>query len=137
MRFIRCWGRFDSPQLAGNRTQGNFLKHSEEQDLINVDYDKSKTIIIVNKASEPLDIIWQNMGEIVSLFSFTRAFLLILALLFIVFLSSPAVMLTKLQKVDPTAFLYFKWVDQFGSLAPYLQRSMPTLIVLLINVVVI
>lgn len=91
----------------------------------------------MNKASEPIDILWKNMGEIISLFSFTRFFLLLIALFCVLFLSSPVVMLTKLQKADPTSFLYFKWTDSFGSFAPYLQRSMPTMIVLLINVIVI
>lgn len=136
IRFIKCWGRFDSPHHRSRR-DGNFLNHNEEQDLINIDYEKSKTIIIVNKASEPIDILWKNMGEIISQFSFKRFFLFLIALCFILFLSSPAVMLTKLQKVDPTSFLYFKWTDKFGSMAPYFKRSMPTLIVLGINVIVI
>lgn len=105
--------------------------------MINVDYDKSKSILIVNKASDPIDIYWRNMGEIISLFSFKRFFLFVMALLCVLFLSSPAVMLTKLQKVDPTSFFYFKWTEKFGVLAPYLQKSMPTMILLLINVIVI
>lgn len=138
-RFIRCFGRDTSSPGSpyGAKGRGNFLKHSEEQDLINIDYDRSNVILIANKASEPIDILWRNMGEIVSPFSFTRFFLFVLALLCVLFLSSPAVMLSKLQKVDPTSFFYFQWTENFGSAAPYLQKSMPTMILLLINVIVI
>jgi len=59
-------------------------------------------VIQVRKASEPLDILWKNMGVIESHFAFKRFFLFIFVFVIIIFLSSPAVMLAKLQKLDPT-----------------------------------
>ena len=50
----------------------------------------------MHKASEPLDILWKNMGIINTHFSFTRFFLFILGFFLIIFFSSPAVMLAKL-----------------------------------------
>jgi hypothetical protein len=50
----------------------------------------------MNKASEPLDILWKNMGLIESPFAFTRFFLFLGGIVMVVFLSSPAVMLAKL-----------------------------------------
>ena len=105
-RFIRCFGRSESP-LLGRKGQGNFLKHSEEQELINIDYERSGTILIARKASEPIDILWSNMGEIVSQFNFLRFFLFLIALFCILFLSSPVVMLSKLKKNDPSNLLSF------------------------------
>jgi len=50
----------------------------------------------MRKASEPLDILWKNMGTIKSHFAFTRFIILIAGLLLIVFLSSPVVLFAKI-----------------------------------------
>ena len=60
------------------------------------DYGSSQHVLIMHKASEPLDILWKNMGVIDTHFAFTRFFLFIGGFIVIVFLSSPAVMLTRL-----------------------------------------
>ena len=91
----------------------------------------------MHKASEPLDILWKNMGVIDTHFAFTRFFLFIGGFFVIVFLSSPAVMLTRLQKLDPTSFLKFDWAYEFGDLGPYLRKSLPPMVILLINLGVI
>lgn len=51
----------------------------------------------------------------------------------ILFLSSPAVMLARLQQIDPTDFLAFGWSNNFGWLGPYVHRTLPPTFVLLIN----
>jgi len=92
---------------------------------------------LVSKASEPLDILWCNLGEIKSHFSFLRFFLLCACLLICIFVSSPIVLFTKMQKADPSSIFYFKWTDEFGFLGPYLKRSLPTCMILLINLVIL
>jgi len=87
----------------------------------------------VNKASEPIDILWKNLGVIESHYSFTRMFIFFGCLMVVLFLSSPAVMLAKLQDIDPTEFLAFGWSKYFGWLGPYVHRSLPPTFVLGIN----
>jgi hypothetical protein len=55
---------------------------------------------MANKASEPLDILWKNMGVIRGHFSFIRFFLFIISITIIIFLSSPTVMVTQLSNID-------------------------------------
>jgi len=42
-----------------------------------------------------------------------------------------------MQKADPSSLFYFKWTDEFGFLGPYLKRSLPTCMILLINLVIL
>jgi len=77
------------------------------------------------------------MGTIDTQFGFTRFFLFILSFVIIIFLSSPAVMLLKLQKLDPTNFLTFDWTRDFGWMGVYMHKSLPPLMVILINLGVI
>jgi hypothetical protein len=78
------------------RARSNFLRSSENADLLAPDYGNASHVLIMHKASEPLDILWKNMGVIETHFAFTRFFLFIGGFIMIVFLSSPAVMLTRL-----------------------------------------
>jgi hypothetical protein len=78
------------------RARSNFLRNSEGNNLIGSDYGDTQNILVVHKASEPLDILWKNMGVIKSHFAFTRFFLFIIGLILIIFLSSPVVMLSRL-----------------------------------------
>lgn len=77
------------------------------------------------------------MGVIDTHFAFTRFFLFIGGFFVILFLSSPAVMLARLQNLDPTSFLKFDWAYEFGSLGPYLHKSLPPLMIISINLGVI
>ena len=104
---------------------------------MSIDYTEIGNIILTRKASEPLDILWKNMGVITTHFAFTRFFIFILGIFLMIFLSSPAVMLSRLQKFDPTHFLTFDWTAHAGTLGMYLHKSLPPLIVLMINIMVI
>jgi len=77
------------------------------------------------------------MGTIDTHFAFARFFLFVLGLVLIVFLSSPTVLLTRLQALDPTSFLSFGWTQDFGRLGTYLHKSLPPLLILSINAAVI
>ena len=113
------------------------MRNTEQTNILSSNYNDRQNILVVRKASEPLDILWKNMGLIKSHFAFVRLFLFIIGLFLILFLSSPAVMLTRLQKVDPTQFLSFDWAYNFGWFGPYLHKSMPPFIILCINLMVI
>ena len=102
-----------------------------------VDYDDERNIIIVHKASEPLDILWKNLGTIESHFAFTRFFILLIGLVIIIFLSSPAALLARLQEVDQTNFLKFDWTDKYGTAGKYLKKSLPPLLVVTLNLVIL
>lgn len=120
------------------RAKSSFLKTSENTEREElVDYSSPQSVIQVHKASEPLDILWKNMGVIDTHFAFTRFFLFVFGFIIIVFLSSPAVVLAKLQKIDPTSILTFDWTQNFGTMGAYLHKSLPPLMVILINLTVI
>ena len=69
---------------------------SSENLNASINYHDPENIIIVHKASEPLDILWKNLGVIETHFVFTRFFLFLAGFIIIFFISSPAVMLANL-----------------------------------------
>ena len=73
------------------------------------------------------------MGLIESHFAFTRLFLFLGGAVMVVFLSSPAVMLAKLQNIDPTDILKFNWTKDMGWFGYYVHKSLPPLTIILIN----
>jgi len=81
------------------RSKSNFLRDVENLET-EIDYNDKDIILMANKASEPLDILWKNMGIIRGHFSFIRFFLFIVSIAVILFLSSPTVMVTRLQNID-------------------------------------
>jgi hypothetical protein len=119
------------------RSQSNFLRQSENLDHGDVDYERATHILIAHKASEPLDILWRNMGLIRSHFAFTRFFLFILGIVLIIFLSSPAVMINELAKYESFSWLKFGWTSEMGFWGRLIQKSGPPLLILLINTLVI
>ena len=66
-----------------------------------------------------------------------RLFIFVLCLFLALFLSSPSVLLSRLQKYDPTKLLSFDWVNNFGSWGPILQKVLPPFVVIQINVVIL
>jgi len=128
----------DQPLLdSRGRSKSTFQKVTETTQQQNVDYSSPTKILVMHKASEPLDILWKNMGLIDSHFAFTRFFLFILGLIMILFLSSPAVIFTHLKKIDGLSFLDFGWTAELGWWGNILHRSGPPMIVLIINVTII
>lgn len=101
------------------------------------EYKDPKNIILINKASEPLDILWKNMGTINTHFPFARFIVLVFGMVLVIFLSSPAVLLTRLKSIDPTGVLAFNWTYEFGFYGKYMRKSLPPMIILMINSTVI
>ena len=98
-----------------------------------IDYDDPANIVIVHKASEPLDILWKNLGKIEGHFAFSRVLIFVGGFFIIIFLSSPAVMLARLQKIDATGFLNLDWTKSYGSIGKYAHKFIPPLLVNIIN----
>jgi len=118
------------------RSKSNFLGGVEgfDQDF---DYDDQTKILIARKASEPLDILWKNMGVISSHFPFTRFFLFIISIVLIIFLSSPAVMVAHLTEFDSLSWLSFGWAEDEGYIGKILKRSGPSSVVIVVNTIII
>lgn len=60
-------------------------------------YGTDDHVLIMNKASEPIDILWKNMGGTRGLFLFRRIFLYLLGFIIIIFISTPTAMFSTLQ----------------------------------------
>lgn len=103
-----------------------------------IDYEKGHmNIILAHKASEPLDILWRNMGFMSSHFIFTRFFMFVLVFVMIIFLSSPAVMVKRLKNFESLSWLSFGWTDDMGTFGTLLHKSGPPMLILVINVTII
>jgi hypothetical protein len=101
-KFKDCWQYFTGkddqhePLFDGRgRARSNFLRATDAADFMEIDYTDTNSILVTRKASEPLDILWKNMGVITTHFQFMRFFLVIIGFVLIIFLSSPAVILSK------------------------------------------
>jgi hypothetical protein len=100
-----------------NRNLSTFTKMDElhEIELENIYKD---SILVMQKVTEPSDIIWKNMRGVRGLFIGRRILLVMIGLLIVFFISSPAVIFAKFQQMDKSKFLEFDWVNQYpgGSL---------------------
>lgn len=134
-------GRDDASQHqlfdSRGRARSNFLQQNDINHFRDINYLDKSHILMMHKASEPLDIIWKNMGVIRTHFVFRRFLFFVLGLIVIVFLSSPTVMLEHIKKIDPTSILNFGWTQDMGKFGTYLQKSGPPLLILLINLGII
>jgi len=87
----------------------------------------------MNLASDPIDIMWKNVGGAQrGLFIFRRIFLHTFAIIIILFISTPTAMLSTLKEIDLFGVLNFNWVDQLP-LGSFLKSNLPPLVILGIN----
>ena len=86
----------------------------------------------MNTASEPIDILWKNLGGTRGLFLFRRIFLYFLGVVIILFISTPTAMLSTLQYVDILGISDFNWFDNLPY-GQFLKSHMPPLVILGIN----
>ena len=68
-------------------------------------------MIVIDQASEPIDIIWKNMGGTRGMFLFRRLSLNRLAIFVLVFITTPTAMVSALSYVDVFNVVSFEWVD--------------------------
>ncbi len=86
----------------------------------------------MNLASEPIDILWKNIGGTRGIFIFRRLILYFLGLFIIVFISTPTAILSTIQYVDLFGVFDFTWFENlpFGNV---LKSHAPPLVILGIN----
>lgn len=124
-----------NPLTVRDRNLSTFIKMDElqEQELEHIYKD---TILVMNKVTEPSDIIWKNMRGVRGLFIGRRILLLFVSLLIIFFVSSPAVILAKFQQMDKSKFLEFDWVNQYPGGA-LIRQHLPPAVIIIINQILI
>jgi hypothetical protein len=72
----------------------------------------SDQVLLVNQASDPIDILWKNLGGTNrGIFIFRRLILHAMTIVIILFISTPATMLSTIKKFDLFGFLNFDWAD--------------------------
>jgi len=89
-------------------------------------------------ASEPIDTLWKNMGGIRGMYIFRRIFLNLLALIVILFITTPTVMLSALKMVD--IFNFFDMASNMTEYIPlgnFIKAHFPPLMILGINLILL
>lgn len=119
------------------RAKSNFLKQSEIHHRMAVNYNVKDNIITANKASESLDVLWKNMGVINAHVTLLRVIIFIVSIVMVIFLSSPAALLASLKKIDPTELSSMEWTKDMGPTGKALQKSIPPLVIISINFIII
>jgi hypothetical protein len=85
---------------------------------------------MVNQASDPIDIMWKNIGDSSrGVFMFRRLVLHALTIFVILFISTPTAMLSTLKKIDVLGLFSFTWIEGI----PFLKDNFPPLVILGIN----
>ena len=119
-----------------NRSKSTLFKFSDNDDdeeLIDMYKD---AILIAKPATEPADILWKNMKGSRGLFLFRRFALFIFGILIIIFVSSPAVLFSKIRAIDNTHFTDFDWADELPG-GTILKNHITPTIIILINLVLL
>ena len=96
------------------------------------DYKLYSGHLLMEKAVEPVDIMWKNVSGVRGVFFFRRVLLNVLAFFTLVFLSTPTAVVSALRKVDFLKLFDFDWTEKlpYGQL---LHNVLPALTILLIN----
>lgn len=69
-------------------------------------------MLIMNLASDPIDILWRNIGGTArGVFIFRRLFLHLIGILIVLFISTPTAMLSTLRQVDIFGIFDFTWAE--------------------------
>jgi len=87
----------------------------------------------MNLASDPIDILWRNIGGTSrGVFIFRRLFLHAIGIIIVLFISTPTAMLSTLQKVDFLGIFNFTWAENLPQ-GSFLKSHLPPLVILCIN----
>ena len=98
----KVMGCFNQEELEyRGRSISKFFDFKEigEEQLVR-QYDR--TIISVEKATEPTDIIWRNLSGHMQSYFCRRLFLWTVALSLLLFVTTPTVLFAALKSIDPT-----------------------------------
>ena len=85
---------------------------------------------------DPIDINWGNIGGTRGLYIFRRILLLGISVIIIMFLSTPASMLSAIKMIDMMKFLDFEWTNDVAG-GHLIKTYVPPLIILSINILLL
>lgn len=92
---------------------------------------------MMNLASDPIDIMWKNLGgSRRGVFLFRRLFLHTITLIIILFISTPTAMLSTLKQIDLFGVLSFEWAEHLP-LGSFVKANFPPLVILAINQIIL
>lgn len=93
-------------------------------------------ILMMSLASEPVDILWKNMGGTRGVYIFRRLILYTLGFVIIFFISTPTAMLSTIQQADVFGIFDLTWADNLPYGA-FMRSHIPPLVILSINQVLL
>lgn len=117
--------------------QSTFIKFEEIDAQVSQNGYVSDQVLLVNLASDPIDILWKNIGgSDRGLFIFRRLILHSLTIVIILFISTPTAMLSTLKQFDLFGFLNFDWAENLPGGA-LVKANIAPLLILLINQIIL
>jgi hypothetical protein len=93
-------------------------------------------VFMLNIASEPIDIVWSNMGGTMGFFLFRRILMNVIMFVILIFFSTPASMLSAMKELDYFHLFSLDWTAAlpYGG---FIRSHIPPLIILSINQVLL
>jgi hypothetical protein len=110
----------DLERQQRDRTQSTFIKFAEIDEHA-MNYGTEDHVLIMNIASEPIDILWKNMGGTRGVYIFRRMFLYVVGFFIIIFISTPTAMLSTLKQVDIFGIFDFQWAENLLPLGSFFK----------------
>ena len=89
-------------------------------------------MLLTSMASEPIDILWRNMGGTRGVYLFRRIFLYVLGVVIIVFVSTPTAILSTIQYVDYFDIFELTWFEHLPY-GQFIMQHAPPLVILGVN----
>ena len=119
------------------RVQSTFVKFEEQDAQVQQGRITSDQVLLINLASDPIDILWKNIGgSNRGVFIFRRLFLHTLTIVTILFISTPTAMLSTLKQIDIFGVLNFDWAAGLP-MGNFLKANLPPLVILGINQIIL
>lgn len=125
--------KFAFQESARGRNMSTFIKAEEVQEK-ELESIYEETVLAISKVTEPSDILWKHMTGMRGLFIYRRIFLTILSISVLVFISSPATLLSSIRRYDKNKYLEFDWVDKDNVfIGSFVRQHGPPFLIILIN----
>jgi hypothetical protein len=119
------------------RVQSTFVKFEEQDAQVQQGRITSDQVLLINLASDTIDILWKNIGgSNRGVFIFRRLFLHTLTIVTILFISTPTAMLSTLKQIDIFGVLNFDWASALP-MGNFLKANLPPLVILGINQIIL
>lgn len=103
------------------------------------DIDEAKLedqVFLLNIASEPIDIVWSNMGGNMGFFLFRKFFMNLIMIVILLFFSTPATLLSALESVDVFNVFTLDWIKDMP-MGEFMKQHVPPILILTINLLLL